>query len=61
MIQTVMAYMQRHNQVEEIVYRNICAEYGLEVPKSKREIPPKVWRMEELRFCETSRTRLINR
>ncbi|KAF7663723.1 hypothetical protein LDENG_00203700, partial [Lucifuga dentata] len=26
----------------EIVYRNICAKYGLEVPKSKWETPPKV-------------------
>jgi len=24
------------------VYNNICAEYGLEVPKSKWEIPPNV-------------------
>ena len=25
-----------------IIYRNICAKYRLEVPKSKWEIPPKV-------------------
>ncbi|KAF7649568.1 hypothetical protein LDENG_00139440 [Lucifuga dentata] len=36
------AYTERHNQVAGIVYRNICAEYGLEVPKSKWETPPKV-------------------
>ncbi|KAF7655390.1 hypothetical protein LDENG_00056830 [Lucifuga dentata] len=36
------AYTERHNQVAGIVYRNICAEYGLEVPKSKWETPSKV-------------------
>ncbi|KAK7895269.1 hypothetical protein WMY93_020594 [Mugilogobius chulae] len=36
------AYMERHNQVAGIVYRNICAEYGLETPSSKWETPPKV-------------------
>ncbi|KAF7659584.1 hypothetical protein LDENG_00296340 [Lucifuga dentata] len=36
------AYTEKHNQVAGIVYRNICAEYGLEVPKSKWETPPKV-------------------
>ncbi|KAF7642179.1 hypothetical protein LDENG_00262910 [Lucifuga dentata] len=36
------AYTERHNQVAGIVYRNICAEYGLEVLKSKWETPPKV-------------------
>lgn len=30
-----MAYMERHNQVAGIVDRNICAEYGLEVSRSK--------------------------
>ncbi|KAF7656011.1 hypothetical protein LDENG_00047480 [Lucifuga dentata] len=35
-------YTDRHNQVAGMVYRNICAEYGLEVPKSKWETPPKV-------------------
>ena len=29
------AYMERHNQVAGIVYRNICTQYGLEVPKSQ--------------------------
>ncbi|XP_068176488.1 uncharacterized protein [Antennarius striatus] len=36
------AYMERHNQVAVIVYRNICTQYGLEVPKSQWDIPPKV-------------------
>uniref|UniRef100_A0A087YQ23 Uncharacterized protein n=1 Tax=Poecilia formosa TaxID=48698 RepID=A0A087YQ23_POEFO len=36
------AYMERHNQVVGIVYRNICAEYGLEAPRSKWGTPPKV-------------------
>ena len=36
------AYMERHNQVAGIVYRNICAEYELETPGSKCETPPKV-------------------
>ncbi|XP_055368940.1 uncharacterized protein LOC129604854 [Betta splendens] len=36
------AYMERHNQLAGIVYRNICAEYGLETPRSKWETPPKV-------------------
>ena len=35
-------YMERHNQVERIAYRNICAKYGLAVLKSKWEISPKV-------------------
>lgn len=36
------AYLERHNQVAGIVYRNICTEYGLEVPRSRWETPPKV-------------------
>ncbi|KAF7665893.1 hypothetical protein LDENG_00129980 [Lucifuga dentata] len=36
------AYTERHNQAAGIVYRIICAEYGLEVPKSKWETPPTV-------------------
>ncbi|KAF7664173.1 hypothetical protein LDENG_00185720 [Lucifuga dentata] len=36
------AYTERHNQVAGIVHSNICAEYGLEVPKAKWETPPKV-------------------
>uniref|UniRef100_A0A3B3HDB2 HAT C-terminal dimerisation domain-containing protein n=1 Tax=Oryzias latipes TaxID=8090 RepID=A0A3B3HDB2_ORYLA len=36
------AYMERHNQVAGIIYRNMCAEYGLETPRSKWETPPKV-------------------
>ncbi|TWW53997.1 hypothetical protein D4764_0291640, partial [Takifugu flavidus] len=29
------AYMERHKQVAGIMYRNICTEYGLEVPGSR--------------------------
>ena len=36
------AYMERHNQVASIVHRNICTEYGLEVPGSRWKTPPKV-------------------
>uniref|UniRef100_A0A3B3HW39 Reverse transcriptase domain-containing protein n=1 Tax=Oryzias latipes TaxID=8090 RepID=A0A3B3HW39_ORYLA len=36
------AYMERHNQVAGIIYRNVCAKYGLETPRSKWETPPKV-------------------
>ena len=36
------AYMERHNQVAVIVYRNICTQYGLEVPKPQWDITPKV-------------------
>ncbi|TWW73335.1 hypothetical protein D4764_15G0007290 [Takifugu flavidus] len=28
-------YMERHNQVAGIVYRNICTEYGLEIQADK--------------------------
>ena len=41
-MQTGTAHMELHNQVVGIVYRNVYAEYGLEVPKSKWEIPTKV-------------------
>ena len=34
--------MERHNQVAGIVYRNICTEYGLEVPILEWKTPPKV-------------------
>ena len=34
--------MERHHQVASIVYRNIRAKYGLEVPGSKRTTSPKV-------------------
>ena len=37
----VKAYYELHNQVAGIVYRNVCAEYGLEVPGSKWAMPPK--------------------
>ena len=32
---------ERHNQVAGIVYRNICAEYGFEAPKSRWDPPPR--------------------
>ena len=41
-MQAGMAYMERHSQVAGMVYRNICAEYGLKVLKSKWGTPPKV-------------------
>ena len=41
-MQAGTAYMEHHNQMARIVYRTICAEYGLEDPKSKWETPPKV-------------------
>lgn len=36
------AFMEHHNQVAGIVYRNICAEYVLEVARSKWYTPPRV-------------------
>ena len=41
-MQAETAYMECHNQVASIVYRNICTEYGLEVPRSQWKTPPKV-------------------
>ncbi|KAK1791032.1 hypothetical protein P4O66_002028 [Electrophorus voltai] len=35
-------HMECHNQVSGIVYRNICAEYGLEVQRSMWDTAPKV-------------------
>ncbi|CAK6950562.1 uncharacterized protein LOC127602290 [Scomber scombrus] len=35
-------YMECHNQVAGIEYRNICTKYGLEVPRSGWKTPPKV-------------------
>ena len=40
-MQAHKAYSERH-QVADIVYRSICAEYGLEVPGSNEAAPPKV-------------------
>ena len=45
------AYMERQNQGAGIVYRNICAEYGLEVQKLKWETPLKV--------VENDRTKIL--
>uniref|UniRef100_A0A3Q0TB59 Ion transport domain-containing protein n=1 Tax=Amphilophus citrinellus TaxID=61819 RepID=A0A3Q0TB59_AMPCI len=39
---SVGAYTEHHNQVAGIVYRKICAEYDLEVPRSKWDMPPRV-------------------
>ena len=36
------AYMERHNQVALIVYRNICKTYNIETPKNWWEYPEKV-------------------
>ena len=36
------AYLEHYNQVADIVHRNICAEYRLEVPGSKWTTLPKV-------------------
>ena len=41
-MQAGRAYTERHSQVSGIVYRDICAKYELEVPKSNWETPPKV-------------------
>uniref|UniRef100_A0A3Q3IKM2 glutaminase n=1 Tax=Monopterus albus TaxID=43700 RepID=A0A3Q3IKM2_MONAL len=46
--------MERHNQVAGIMYRNICAKYRLEVPKSKwdtltREQDPEILKLLHLR------------
>lgn len=34
-VQTLTAYAERYNQVVELVYRNICAESRLQIPKSQ--------------------------
>ncbi|TWW59309.1 hypothetical protein D4764_06G0008390 [Takifugu flavidus] len=44
------AYMEWHNQVAGIVYRNICTEYGLEVPGTRWETPPKVVENEQAKI-----------
>lgn len=36
--------MDRHNQVAGRAYRNICAEYDLEIPGTKWDPPP--WMVE---------------
>ena len=41
-MQVCMANKEYHKQVAGLVYMNICAVYGLEVPTSKWQIPPKV-------------------
>uniref|UniRef100_A0A3Q0T2E5 Aminopeptidase n=1 Tax=Amphilophus citrinellus TaxID=61819 RepID=A0A3Q0T2E5_AMPCI len=42
MMQAGTAYTERHNQMAGIVYRNICATYGLGLPKSQWETPLKM-------------------
>ena len=34
-MQAVKVYFECHNQLTSILHRDICAEYGLEVPESK--------------------------
>jgi len=41
-MQAGVTYMKCNNQVAGIVYRNICAEQELYVPKSRCEIPAKL-------------------
>ena len=36
------AHLERHKQVAGLIHRNICAEYGLKAPGSRRETPPMV-------------------
>ena len=36
------AYTERHNHVAGVVYRGLCAEYGLSQPKNWWEVPDKV-------------------
>ena len=41
-MQAGTSYIEHHNQVAGVVYRNICADYGLEVPKTKWDTPSKI-------------------
>lgn len=41
-MQPSVAYMELYNHMTGSVHSNICDEYGLEVPGSKWETPPKV-------------------
>lgn len=41
-MQAATAFTDRHNQVAVIMYRNICREYRLDIPKYRLEIPQKV-------------------
>lgn len=43
------AYMECHNQVAGIMYRNICADYRLKVPVSEWKTLNKVFRNEQPR------------
>ena len=42
--------MECHNHVAGIIHRNICAKYGLEVPGSRWETPPKVIENERVKI-----------
>jgi len=44
------ANMAHHNKVTGIVYRNICAEPGLEEPRYKQTAPPNVAEMDKARI-----------
>ncbi|XP_055359974.1 uncharacterized protein LOC129603341 [Betta splendens] len=51
--------------LKDIVYRNICAEYGLETPRSKWETPPKVVENERAKILwdfqiQTDRMVIVN-
>ena len=41
-ILAVTAYLECHNKVADVIYRNICAKYGFEDPGSKWVTPPKM-------------------
>lgn len=45
-MQAGTTYTDKHNWVAGIVYRNICVEYGLELPKSQWKTPLKVVQQE---------------
>ena len=42
--------MERHNQIAGIMHRNICTEYGLEVPASRCETSPRVIENEQVKI-----------
>ena len=50
-MQAWKAYTKRHNHVADIVYRNLCTEYGLDPTKLRWETPQKV--------VENSRAKLL--
>ena len=44
------ADMKHHNQVAGIIHRIICAEYGVEVPRTRWKTPPKVTDKERVKI-----------